>query len=138
MFCCYLRTVDLMHGFRQRFSVFHSLSAVGETFLSRHSWTTTSFPGSFLFQWVSWVTDDVMATRKKEVSKRHMKGKRRLRESTFSTLLKTESFSKWAVCCQCHQSDFLEMLRRVYFYTELDIQCLMEGSKCEPVDKNYY
>ncbi len=56
-----------------------SFSCVGGgTLLSWHSWTITSFPGSFLFQWVSWVTDDVMATRKKEVSERHMRGKRRV------------------------------------------------------------
>ncbi len=64
-----------MHGSRQSCSVCHYLSAVGETILSQNSWTITSFPGSFLFQWVSWVTDEVMVTRKKEVSKRHMGGR---------------------------------------------------------------
>lgn len=109
MLCCCLRTVDLMLLYRLwtellclLFSSEEGDFSCGETLFSQHSWTITSFPGSLLFQWVSWVTDDLMATRKKEVSKRHMK--------------ETQRFSKWTVCCQCFQSDFLGMLWIMYFY----------------------
>lgn len=109
MLCCCLRTVDLMllHWLWTEllcllFSSGEGDFSCGETLFSQHSWTITSFPGSLLFQWVSWVTDDLMATRKKEVSKRHMK--------------ETQRFSKWTVCCQCFQSDFLGMLWIMYFY----------------------
>lgn len=82
MCCCCLRTVDLMLLWTELLCLLFSSGqgdfSCGETLFSQHSWTITSFPGSLSFQWVSWVTDDVMATRKKEVSKRHMREKWRV------------------------------------------------------------
>ncbi len=126
MLCCCLRTVDLMHGFTQSCSVCHSLSAVWGggnssllTFLNHYliSWV-------LLVSWVSWVTDDVMATRKKEVSERHMRGIRRV-----GSVYEGEYvlYSTKALVMSC-----LLSMPSIWFsfYTELDIQCLMEGSEC--------